>query len=544
MVSKSIPLVGYRIYIRKNIMKNAPIKEVIKKEYVKCAKDPVYFLKKYCVVQHPMKGKVPFHLYEYQEKSLETFEEHRFNVILKARQLGLSTLTAGYSLWMMTFHSDKNILVIATKQDTAKNLVTKVRVMHANLPSWLKQKCVEDNKLSLRYINGSQVKAVASGEEAGRSEALSLLILDEAAFIDKIETIWAAASQTLSTGGKCIALSTPNGVGNWFHKTWEGAENGTNDWNFIRLHWNLHPERNDEWRAEQDKLLGPSLAAQECDCDFITSGQSVIDGVILEEYRETHVQDPLEKRGVDSNLWVWQPPNYTKDYVLSADVSRGDGSDYSAFHVMEIESMEQVAEYKGRISTKDFGNLCVNVATEYNNALLVVENNNIGWAALQQCIDRGYENLFYMSKDLKYVDTEHQMSNKYRVSDRNMVAGFSMTMKTRPLVISKLEEYFREKSVIVRSNRLIDELFVFIYNNNKAEAMQGYNDDLVMSFALTLWVRDTALRLRNEGIELTKRTLSGASSQMIPVKPTYENDSWEMEVGPNGERESLDWLIN
>ena len=125
-----------------------------------------------------------------------------------------------------------------------------------------------------------------------------------------------------------------------------------------------------------------------------------------------------------------------------------------------------------------------------------------------------------------------------------MVAGFSMTMKTRPLVIAKLEEYFREKSVIVRSNRLIDELFVFIYNNNKAEAMQGYNDDLVMSFALTLWVRDTALRLRNEGIELTKRTLSGVASQMIPQKPTNKTNSWEIEVGPNGEKESLDWLIN
>ena len=127
----------------------------------------------------------------------------------------------------------------------------------------------------------------------------------------------------------------------------------------LNLHWNLHPERNDEWRKEQDKLLGPSLAAQECDCDFITSGQTVIDGVILEEYRENHTQDPLEKRGIDSNLWIWQPPNYTKDYVLSADVSRGDGSDYSAFHVMDIETMEQVAEYKGRMSTKDFGNLCV-----------------------------------------------------------------------------------------------------------------------------------------------------------------------------------------
>ena len=524
-------------------MKLAPLKEVVKKEYVKCAQDPVYFLKKYCVVQHPIKGKVPFHLYDYQEKSLQTFEDHRFNVVLKARQLGLSTLTAGYSLWMMTFQSDKNILVIATKQDTAKNLVTKVRVMHANLPSWLKEKCVEDNKLSLRYSNGSQVKAVASGYEAGRSEALSLLILDEAAFIDKIETIWAAASQTLSTGGKCIALSTPNGVGNWFHKIWVDAEEGINDWNFIRLHWNLHPERGDEWRKEQDRLLGPSLAAQECDCDFITSGQSVIDGKILEEYQQTQVRDPLEKRGIDSNLWIWEPANYTKDYVLSADVSRGDSTDYSAFHVMEVESMEQVAEYKGRMSTKDFGNLCVNTATEYNNALLVVENNNIGWAALQQCIDRGYENLFYMSKDLKYVDTEHQMSNKYRIADRNMVAGFSMTMKTRPLVVSKLEEYFREKSVIVHSNRLIDELFVFIYNNNKAEAMQGYNDDLVISFALTLWVRDTALRLRNEGIELTKKTLGGASSQMLPQKPSYENNSWEWEVGPRGEKESLDWLI-
>ena len=205
-------------------MKQGQLKEVIKKEYTKCAKDPVYFMKKYCVVQHPIKGKVPFHLYDYQEKSLQTFEDFRFNIVLKARQLGLSTLTAGYSLWMMTFQSDKNILVIATKQDTAKNLVTKVRVMHANLPSWLKEKCVEDNKLSLRYSNGSQVKAVASGYEAGRSEALSLLILDEAAFIDKIETIWAAASQTLSTGGKCIALSTPNGVGNWFHKIWVDAE--------------------------------------------------------------------------------------------------------------------------------------------------------------------------------------------------------------------------------------------------------------------------------------------------------------------------------
>ncbi len=518
------------------------LKEAIKREYAKCATDPVYFLGKYGIIQHPVRGKVNFNLYDFQEKSLESFMKHDYNIVLKARQLGLSTLTAGYALWMMTFQQDKNILVIATKQETAKNLVTKVRVMHANLPGWLKQPCVEDNKLSLRYKNGSQIKAVASSEESGRSEALSLLIIDEAAFIDKIDTIWGAAQQTLATGGRALVISTPNGVGNFFHKTWIGAEDGTNDFNFIKLHWSVHPERGQEWRDEQDKLLGPSLAAQECDCDFITSGRGVIDGLLLENLKESSVREPMEKRGIDSNYWIWQPPNYTKNYVVSADVSRGDGTDYSAFHIIDVESLEQVAEYKGKISTQDFGNMLVNVASEYNNALLVVENNNIGWAAIQQVIDREYPNLFYTSKDLQYVDVQHQITNKYRVQERNMVPGFSTTQKTRPLIVAKLEEMFREESVMVHSQRLIDELFVFIYNGNRAEAMTGYNDDLVMSFAIALWVRDTALRLRAEGIELSKQAIQGIGQNSgIYTSEVQKNDSWEMDV--KGEKEDLTWLI-
>ena len=518
------------------------LKEAIKREYAKCATDPTYFLGKYGIIQHPVKGKVNFNLYDFQEKSLKSFMKHDYNIVLKARQLGLSTLTAGYALWMMTFQQDKNILVIATKQETAKNLVTKVRVMHANLPAWLKQPCVEDNKLSLRYKNGSQIKAVASSEESGRSEALSLLIIDEAAFIDKIDTIWGAAQQTLATGGRALVISTPNGVGNFFHKTWVGAENGTNDFNFIKLHWSVHPEREQEWRDEQDKLLGPSLAAQECDCDFITSGRGVIDGLLLEKMKESSVREPIEKRGIDSNYWIWQPPNYTKNYVVSADVSRGDGTDYSAFHIIDVESLEQVAEYKGKISTQDFGNMLVNVASEYNNALLVVENNNIGWAAIQQVIDREYPNLFYTSKDLQYVDVQHQITNKYRVQERNMVPGFSTTQKTRPLIVAKLEEMFREESVVVHSQRLIDELFVFIYNGNRAEAMTGYNDDLVMSFAIALWVRDTALRLRAEGIELSKQAIQGIGQNSgVYTSEVQKNDSWEMDV--KGEKEDLTWLI-
>ena len=143
---------------------------------------------------------------------------------------------------MILFHADKNVLVIATGKDTAKNLVTKVRVMYDGLPSWLKTNVEETNKLSLRFANGSQIKAIASTESAGRSEALSLLILDEAAFIDKVDEIWTAAQQTLATGGDCICLSTPNGVGNWFHQQWVGAEDGTNEFSTIRLHWTDHPD--------------------------------------------------------------------------------------------------------------------------------------------------------------------------------------------------------------------------------------------------------------------------------------------------------------
>ena len=256
--------------------KTKSLKHIIKEEYIKCAQDPVYFMRKYCQIQHPTRGRIPFNLFQFQERSLEEFQNNDYNIILKSRQLGISTISAGYSLWLMLFQEDKNVLVIATKQEVAKNLVTKVREMHNYLPSWLMGVTVEDNKLSLRFKNGSQIKAVSSSGDAGRSEALSLLIIDEAAFIKGIEEIWASAQQTLATGGKAIVLSTPNGIGNFFHKTWTKAEDGSNRFNTIRLHWSVHPERNQDWRNEQDELLGPKLASQECDCDFISSGLEII----------------------------------------------------------------------------------------------------------------------------------------------------------------------------------------------------------------------------------------------------------------------------
>jgi hypothetical protein len=186
------------------------------------------------------------------------------------------------------------------------------------------------------------------------------------------------------------------------------------------------------------------------------------------------------------------------------------------------------------------------LATEYNNALLVIENSNVGWACIQQVINRGYQNLFYMSNDLKYIDTERQITNKYYRDEKQMVAGFSTTSKTRPLIISALDTYMTDKDILIRSNRLIDELFTFIWSGGRAEAMKGYNDDLVMALAIGLWVRNTALRLRQEGIDLTKSMLN--ASQINKYESVYtahthlKQNPYEMNVG-RGDTENLTWLL-
>lgn len=521
---------------------NANLKEIIKEEFKKCAKNPHYFLSKYSYIQHPIRGRVLFDLYPYQTDAMRQFEDNRYNIVLKGRQLGFSTLVAGYALWLMLFHSDKNILVIATKQDTAKNLVTKVRFMHANLPIWLRGNCVEDNKLSMRFSNGSQIKAIASSKDAGRSEALSLLILDECAFIDNADIIWTAASSTLSTGGKAILISTPNGVGNFFHKTWQQAEAKTGEFNPILLDWKVHPERDQAWRERQTEILGEMQAAQEHDASFIFSGNTVVSPEIIEFYKKTYMQDPVSKQGFDANFWVWEYPKANKTYIVAADVARGDGEDYSTIHVIDAESSMQVAEYKGKIPTKEFGNMMVSVATEYNDALLIPDNSSIGWNAVQQVIDRGYRNLFYMSKDLQYVDVEHHIYSK---ADRNLVPGFIISQRTRPLIIAKLEEYMRENSITIRSSRTMAEFETFIWKNGRAEALQGYNDDLVMALGIGLWVRDTALRLRQEGIELTKRSLDLTNTSVIPFvkRGALEQNPYEMSIGDQT-KEDISWLIS
>jgi len=294
----------------------------------------------------------------------------------------------------------------------------------------------------------------------------------------------------------------------------------------------------------QDRDLGPRMAAQECDCDFLSSGETVFEPEDLIFYEETYQKDPTEKRGVDGNLWVWESPDYQKSYMVTADVSRGDSTDYSTFHVIDIENCTQVAEYRGKLSPKEFGNVLVGIASEYNDALLVVENANIGWSTIEQILEREYKNVYYSSTS--NTDTVESYMSKYERD--KLVPGFTMSMRTRPLVVAKMTEYIREKSVTIQSKRLLQEMRVFVWKNGKAQAQTNYNDDLVMAFATALYVRDTALKLRQQGLDLARAQLSSfgnlnAKNQaVISTVGSQRNNPYLIDMG-NQQQEDISWLF-
>jgi len=463
-------------------------KQEIMKEIVRCGKKPDYFINTYAKITHPMKGLIPFHLYPFQSELLESFEDHRFNVILKARQLGISTITAAYVAWLMMFHREKNVLVIATKFNTAANLVKKVKSIIKNLPAWLTISNVDiDNRTSFILSNGSQIKASSTSGDAGRSEALSLLVIDEAAHVEGLDELWMGLYPTLSTGGRCIALSTPNGVGNWFHKIYSESESSLNDFYYTKLPWDVHPDRDQEWFEKETRNMSRREIAQELECNFNMSGETVFAPEDMETYINM-VREPKYRTGFDRNLWIWEEKKPDSSYLISADVARGDGKDYSVAHVFKLETMEIVAEYQGKVTPDIFSRVLFDLGQEYGSGLLVVENNSVGFAVLEKLKEMRYPNLYFS------VKSTHEYVEEYKAEQMsNAIAGFSTTSKTRPLIVAKMEEFIRNNLIKIYSSRLLSEMKTFVWNHGRPEAMRSYNDDLIMSCAVGCWVRDTAL---------------------------------------------------
>ena len=469
------------------------------KEILKCGKDPSYFLNTYARISHPMHGLILFDTYDFQDELLKEFNDYRFNVILKARQLGISTITAGYVVWMMLFHRDKAILVMATKFATAGNLVKKVKSIMRNLPEWLRISTIDvDNRNSFELSNGSSIKAASTSGDAGRSEALSLLVLDEAAHIENLGELWTGLYPTLSTGGRCIALSTPNGVGNWFHKTCADAEDGSNNFHLTTLPWDVHPDRAEEWYKKETKNMSKRQIAQELKCNFNTSGETVIDSDDM-EWLLANVIEPKRRTGFDRNFWIWEEFDPTYNYLLVADVARGDGADNSAFHVIKLETLECVGEYQGKPTLDMYAHLLNQAGREFGNAMLVVENNNIGYSVLEKLIDFQYPNVYHSIK------STHEYIEQYQAENiTSAVPGFTTSMKTRPLIVAKLEEFVRNKLIKIYSSRTVNEMKTFIWRNGKPQAMKSYNDDLIMALAIACWVRDTTLQANTRDLNYQK----------------------------------------
>lgn len=481
-------------------------KKFIATEMFKCTADPLYYLHEYGKVLHPTKGIMALEPFAFQSHTIKQYQQHRFNIILKTRQLGLSTITAGYVAWLLQFHAGHNVAVVANKEVVAQNFIKKVKTFIKKTPPWLRTSIRVDNVKTLELNNDSKVTAHATTSDSARSESLSLLIIDEAAIIDsyKVDDLWSAVFPTLSLGGNAIVISTPKGQGNWFHKQWVLAQAGENDFNPIQLHWSQHPWYSKDisysprgyptspwYETQVRELADPRKVAQELDCDFIGSGDNVIDSEIMKELKK-HVKAPIKTWGFDNNTWIWEEPLPNEDYLISADVARGDSEDYSAAVVIKQSNNEQVAEYKGQLPPDMYADLLVKLGNMYNRAMLACEANNIGYATCLKIVEYKYPKIFYSMPS--HFNPRNRKWMERNLADVNkMVPGFQTTAANRPLLISALEQSLRTGTFLLRSQRLYNELKTFIWKNGKAQAQKGFNDDLCMAFGIGQLIITTML---------------------------------------------------
>ena len=487
------------------------------KEWIRCAANPAYFINNYCYIQDPVKGRVPFKLYPFQRVTLKLFLLNLFNLVLKPRQMGLSWLVAAFALWFTMFRTNKNVVIISMKEDVAVRFLDKIKYMYNHLPPWLKAPLKTPwNTKTIVFSQESRITSMPTSEEAGRSEGVSLLIIDEAAFVRWIDKIWGAAFPTLSTGGMAIALSTANGMGNWFSNMWRDALGGLSDFNPIKLNWRMHPERDDDWYKRQRRNLGPALTAQEVDCDFLNSGRPVFDTGILVEWSELlrlrkpeaimyapDQFDDLEglygKRA--EGLYIYKKPEAGKFYLLGMDCSSGDGMDYNALQVVEWDTGEQCAEMRVNCKPNQFATYAMAVGKMFNYAQLVCERNGVGLAVVQKLIEAHYPNLYTYQKEEASLNKDAKTLQI--TEETTLMVGFTTTVANRPVMITVGEELIREhdeergKSIpmgvlLVNSLRLLNEMLVFNHQETgkpSPRANDGYNDDLVMSWFIVQLAR-------------------------------------------------------
>lgn len=488
---------GFPIHIRRD-GPAGPINNEEMQEFMRCVVDEKYFLDTYAYMLDPVQGKIRFHLFEYQRDALDDFDDYRFNVILKPRQMGISWLVAGKALHVVLFNFGKKVLMISKKEKDAVKLLNKSKYIYENLPLFLRvpDKEMHQNEQVLKFTKmESMIESVPSDPNAGRSEGLSLLIMDEAAFIPDATSIWKAAYHTLSTGGAAILLSTANGVGNLFHEVWSKAIKGENDFNAIKLHWRMFPGRDDEWYETQLRNTSKKDMAQEVDCNFLQSGSPVFDAQFLFDNEGSPIllasnTTPLEDYG---GLAIYQTPIPGRRYLKGVDSSEGGGTDYCQMLVLDAETLDEVATLRGKWAPGVYGEKVDALSRTYPGPL-GVERTGMGLAVVVRLQDLGTPDLYYHEE----IDTRNMSSPK---APR---PGWVTSSKSKPVMIGELEEAVRNAWIRFASRIYADEMLVYTYLDEKGKmgAAKGYNDDSVMAAAIAWQMRKYVSRLQFGGIAM------------------------------------------
>jgi len=471
-------------------------------EYMKCMQDPAYFARTYLKVISLDQGLVPFDLYPYQEKMFNHFNSNRFNIVLACRQSGKSISSVAYLLWYACFHPEKTIAILANKGATAREMLARVTLMLENLPFFLQPGCKALNKGSIEFSNNSKIIAAATSGSSIRGLSINLLFLDEFAFIENDAQFYTSTYPVVTAGKdtKIIITSTANGIGNVYHKLWEGACQGTNEFKPFRVDWWDVPGRDEKWKKETIGNTSELQFDQEFGNTFHGRGNTLISA---DHLLAQIASDPIQ---YSENTFMYATAGEGHEYIMTVDVSKGRNQDYSTFTIIDVSTQpfEQVCVFRdNNLSPMLFPDIIYKYAKMYNDAYVVIESNDQGAVVCNGLYyDLEYENMFVES------------------SIKANAIGATMTRRVKRIGCSSIKDLIEQKKLLIRDSNSIVEMSTFVSRGNSYEAQAPNHDDLMMNLVLFGWFTTTDVFQNLTNIDmknmLYKERLQEIQDDMLP----------------------------
>ena len=508
-------------------------------EYLKCARDPIYFAEKYIQIVHVDRGLIPIILYDYQKEIMEAIASNRRVTVNTSRQAGKTTTAVAVILHYILFNDHKTVALLANKGDAAREILDRIKIAYESLPDWLQQGVIEFNKGSAEFENGSKIIAASTSSSSIRGKSVSFLYIDETAFVEHWDDFFASVLPTIISGNttKMLFTSTPNGL-NHFYKTCAGAMEETNGYIYIEVPWQRVPGRDDAWREETLKAMNYDYQkfAQEFECEFQGSSGTLISGNALKAL----VARPAITE--TNNISMYKAPIPGHTYVCVADVSRGKGLDYSAFQIIDVSEMpyEQVCVFRDNMVTPvDYAEIIYRTTKGYNDAYTLVEINDIGeQVSTILSYDFDVETLLF---------TESAGRSGKRISggfSKGADKGIRTTKSVKAIGCNILKLLVEQNQLIINDFHTINELSKFSRKANSYEAESGSHDDLVMCLVLFAWLSDQMFFKEITDIntmwKLREKTEEQIDSEMLPFG--FMDDGTDLETRPVIDLVEDNWL--